>query len=60
VKNLGLGGSAAFQWPLSENPNFFYGMHFPTLLLPLAFFHLCLEKLGVVFNSVLCYLDFGV
>ncbi len=32
-------------------------MHFPTLVLPLAFFHTCLEKLGVVFNSILCCLD---
>jgi len=49
--------------PIPKNPNFSYKMHFFTLVLLLAFFHLCSQKLGfvcVVFFNVLCCLDFGV
>jgi hypothetical protein len=48
MKNLELVGGTAFQWSLLENPNFFYEMHFSALVLPLAFFHLCSEMLGIV------------
>jgi hypothetical protein len=48
VKKLGFGGGATFQRPLLENPIFFYKMHFSTLILPLAFFSLCSQKLSIV------------
>jgi hypothetical protein len=52
VKKLGLGGGAAFQWPLPKNPKcFFIKMHFFPLVLLLAFFSLMFTKVG-------CYVCF--
>jgi hypothetical protein len=64
MKKLGLNGSVTFQWPFPKNPNFYNKMHFYILIFPLAFFHLCSQRLGVVvghlFYNVLWCLDFGV
>jgi hypothetical protein len=48
MKNFGLGGGATFQRPFPKYPNFFYKIHFSTLVFPLAFFHLCSQRLGIV------------
>ncbi len=48
---------------MSKNLNLFFKMHFSILVLPLAFFHLCSQRLGimcVVLYSVLCCLDFEI
>ncbi len=63
MKKLELNGGVTFQWPLLENLSLFYKRHFCTLVLAIAFFHMCSQRLGVVcvvFYSVLCCLDFVV
>ncbi len=46
MKKLGLGGGLIFQWPLLENLNSFYKMHFFSLDLLLAFFSFMFTNVG--------------